>query len=310
MYARVLAEGMVRAGDTIRVLPPAADSRARVHQLLDLLDNVECDAWLTMWQSAAAVGCDVRLVDHGELVAAASPEIPGPEFNRAFGMRQIPIALPEIEAFYRKAGTTGWVVANAGEPPWPGAVAEEPTSVHHAEIVDALGRARSTLFRDGLRIRSVDPADPAEADHWAALFVAGFEIAGPERDAWGRFNRALAAAKGQHQLIASLDGRDVAVAATFTRRRVSWLGGAAVLPEARGRGIQRALIAERVRQAADAGSRRVMATASVGSVSARNLDAMGLTQVWTRALYRLDETVPDRRDSRDATGEGATTMPG
>src|SRR5436189_5440005 len=36
MYAGVLAEGVVRPGDAIRVLPAAGDSRADVHQLLDL----------------------------------------------------------------------------------------------------------------------------------------------------------------------------------------------------------------------------------------------------------------------------------
>ncbi|HEX5823980.1 MAG TPA: MOSC domain-containing protein, partial [Candidatus Limnocylindrales bacterium] len=46
MYARVLADGEVRPGDPIRVLPPSADSQAETHQLLDLLDGVDRDAWL------------------------------------------------------------------------------------------------------------------------------------------------------------------------------------------------------------------------------------------------------------------------
>jgi GNAT superfamily N-acetyltransferase len=89
-------------------------------------------------------------------------------------------------------------------------------------------------------------------------------------------------------VIASLDGRDVGVAATFARRRVAWLGGAAVLPEARGLGIQRALILDRVQRLAAAGSRKAMATADVGSVSAANLEAMGLARIWTRGLYRIE----------------------
>jgi MOSC domain-containing protein YiiM/GNAT superfamily N-acetyltransferase len=288
MYARVLAEGVVRTGDPIRVLPPTAGSHAGVHQLLHLLDHVERDAWLTMWRAAATAGCDVRILERGELVAAASPDLPGSEFNRAYGMRQVPIVLPEIEAYFHDAGTVGWAVADAHEPPWPGAIAEDPTGVHVAAIEDAFERAVAERPLDGLRFRWIDPDDGPEVDRWAALFVSAFDIQEPEAGAWARFNRALTASKGQRELIASLDGRDVAVAATFSRRRVSWLGGAAVLPEARGRGIQRALIAARVRQARDAGSRRVMATATVGSVSARNLEAMGLRRIWTRALYRMD----------------------
>jgi hypothetical protein len=48
------------------------------------------------------------------------------------------------------------------------------------------------------------------------------------------------------------------------------------------------LILERVRRAADAGCLTAMATANAGSVSAANLEAMGLPRVWTRARYRLE----------------------
>jgi MOSC domain-containing protein YiiM len=288
MYARVLAEGVIRPGDGIRVLPPAEDSDAPAHQLLDLLDQVERDAWLTMWRAAATAGCDVRILEHGELVAAASPDLPGREFNRAYGMRQIPIALPEIEAFFHDAGTVGWAVADADQPPWPEGIPEDPTGVHVAEIDDALERGR----RRAATRRPAVPLDRSRRRSGSRSLGGpvrvGLRHPGTEAGAWARFNRALAASKGQGELVAILGGRDVAVAATFSRRRVSWLGGAAVLPEARGLGIQRALIAERVRQARDAGSRRVMATAAVGSVSARNLEAMGLRQIWTRALYRMN----------------------
>jgi MOSC domain-containing protein YiiM len=300
MYARVLAEGVVRVDDPILVLPPALDSTAVLSRLLDLLDHVERDAWLTMWQAAQATGHQVRILDHGELVAAASPPLTGPEFNRAYGLRQIPIVLPEVQAFFRDAGTTGWAVADASEPPWPGAIAEDLTGVHVADIDDAMARATETTWPDGLSIRTVDPSDHRAVDRWAELFVAAFGIDGAVAEAWPRFNRVLAASKGEQQLIASLDGQDVAVAAVFTRRRVAWLGSGAVLPAARGLGIQRALIADRVGRAADARSRTVMATADVGSVSAANLEAMGLRRVWTRALYRLDP---------EDGGRMAATMP-
>ena len=288
MYARVLAGGVVRESDEIRVLPPAADSVAELHRELDLLDAVEGEAWLALWRAAAAAGEDVRILDRGELVAAASPGLPGADFNRAFGVRQIPIVLPEVRAFYNAAGTPGWVVAGVDDPPWPDAVAEDPTGVHVARIDDALARANAIDWPAGLTIRSVDPANRADVDRWAAIFVAGFAIEGPVADASRRLSPFLAAAKGEHELIASLDGRDVAVSAMFTRRRVGWLGGAAVLPEARGRGIQRALLADRIRRAAEAGCHRVMATADIGSVSAANLEALGLGRIWTRARYRID----------------------
>ncbi len=288
MYARVLTQGVVHEGDRIRVLPPLEESIAGAHRELDLLDAVEGEAWLTLWRAAVAAGEDVRIIDRGELVAVASPSLPGPDFNRAAGMRQIPIVLPEIRALYADAGASGWVIAGIDEPPWPDAVAESTTGVHVADIDEALSRAAGIEGPAGMAIRAVDPANRDDVDRWADLFVRGFAVEGPLAEATRRLNPHLAASKGEHELIAALDGRDVAISAMFTRRRVGWLGGVTVLPGARGRGIQRALIADRIRRAADGGCRKVMATADVGSVSAANLEALGLHRIWTRALYRLN----------------------
>jgi GNAT superfamily N-acetyltransferase len=79
------------------------------------------------------------------------------------------------------------------------------------------------------------------------------------------------------QLIARLDGRDVGAAAMFTRRRIAWLGAGTVLPEARGRGIQRALIAQRARAADELGCRRIIATADLGGGFGREPDGHGHT---------------------------------
>jgi MOSC domain-containing protein YiiM/GNAT superfamily N-acetyltransferase len=290
MYARVLADGEVRPGDAIRVLSPAPESQAGMHQLLDLLDSVERDAWLAMWQAAAEVGYDVRILERGDATAAACPELPGSVFNRAFGLRQIPIILPELIDLYRDAGTTGWLIAGIDEPPFPGGVADEFVGVHVGDLQEV---PRAPV--PGLDIR---PIEPGEEVRWAELFVAGFGIEGPLADAWLRFEPALANVRGYHQMIARLGDRDVGAAAMFTRRRVAWLGGAVVLPEARGQGIQRAMIAYRARAAEGLGCRRVMATADLDGTSAANLTAMALPRIWSRAHYPFDPAA------------GAATMPG
>jgi GNAT superfamily N-acetyltransferase len=280
MYARVLAEGEVRRGDWIRVLPPAPDSQAGTHQLLDVLDGVERDAWLAMWRAAAEVGYDVRILERGDAVAAACAELPGSVFKRAFGLRQIPIILPELLDLYRDAGTTGWLVAGVDDPPFPGAVGERPVGVHVGDLADV-----PDAVVDRLDIRPIEPGDETR---WAELFVAGFGIEGPLAEAWLRFEPRLARARGYYQVIAALDGREVGAAAMFIRRRIAWLGAGTVLPEARGLGIQRALIAHRARAAEALGCRRVMATAELDDVSAANLAAMAMPRIWSRTHYPFD----------------------
>jgi MOSC domain-containing protein YiiM/GNAT superfamily N-acetyltransferase len=288
MYARVLAEGTVRAGDAIAVRPPLAGSTAPVHRELDLLDSVERDAWLTLWRAAQAAGEDVRIIDRGDLAAAAAPELPGSLFNRAIGVRQIPIVLPEVRTLFGAAGTTGYVVAGADEPPWPGATSVESFGVHVASIEDALAGADAQRPVGGLEIHEVRPDDAEDIARWTEVVLAGFAMTGPNADAWRRAAPRLVASKGQHTFLASIDGRDAGAASMFLRRRVGWIGNGTVLPEVRGRGIQRALIAHRIRRAAEGGCHQVTAGADVGSISAANLEALGLRPIWTNGLYPLD----------------------
>src|SRR4029079_13837779 len=172
--------------------------------------------------------------------------------------------------------TTGYVVAGIDEPPWPGARSVEVIGVHDGEIEGAAARADEVAVPAGLVIRPVDPHDRAEIARWTDVVLAGFGMDGPNADAWRRLAPFLLASKGEHTFLAALHGRDVAAAQLFTRRRVGWIGNATVLPEARGQGVQRALIAHRICAAVEAGCRRVMATADAGSRSAANLEAMGL----------------------------------
>jgi len=178
------------------------------------------------------------------------------------------------------------------EPPWPGARSVEVIGVHDGEIEGAAARADAVDVPAGLVIRPVDPHDRAEIARWTDVVLAGFGMDGPNADAWRRLAPFLLASKGEHTFLAALHGRDVAAAQLFTRRRVGWIGNATVLPEARGQGVQRALIAHRICAAVEAGCRRVMATADAGSRSAANLEAMGLRSIWTNGLYRLDPTEP------------------
>ncbi|HEX3428827.1 MAG TPA: MOSC domain-containing protein [Candidatus Limnocylindrales bacterium] len=292
MYARVLREGTVQPGDGIEVLPPLPDGDAAIQRELDLLDAVEGEAWLAMWEAAASAGLDVRIIDEGDLLAAASPDLPGSVFNRSFGMRLVPIQRPRVERFFRAAGTTAWHVGGVDDPTFAGETPEGRTGVHVGPIEDALERAHAArpIDRD-FTIREVDPGDADDAVRWAELFAAGFGVDGPLADAWRRFNPFLVRARGYHEYIGSLDGRDVAVSALFVRRRVGWLGGGTVLPEVRGQHIHRVLLADRIRRAEAAGARRVMATADIDSRSAANLEALGLQRIWTRGLYRVDPEV-------------------
>lgn len=279
MYARTLIEGEVRPGDAIRILPPAADSSARRHLELERIDAVLRASEVARWEAAAAAGFDVRVVDDGDLTMAASPELPSSQFNRAIGYRMLPNLLDRIEDFYRRHGTVGRIVAET--PPWPGAVAES----RHTVFAGDPRRVSAAELPDRVAIREVGPE---AADRWAASLVDATGIDGPERPAWIASMAGLVGRSGFHHLVAESGGRIVGVAALFTRRRVGRLVAAAVHPDSRGQGIQRALIARRAVIAIDVGCEILSAAAAIGSTSAANLSAVGLEPYAEEGLYPFD----------------------
>ena len=67
-----------------------------------------------------------------------------------------------------------------------------------------------------------------------------------------------------------------------------------VTPSARGRGLQRAMLAARVRAAADLGCDLVGASAEPSGLSARNIRDVGLRRVGSRFHYIYDPTAAQR----------------
>ena len=65
---------------------------------------------------------------------------------------------------------------------------------------------------------------------------------------------------------------------------VGWLGGAATLPENRGRGLQQALVEQRLRLAAAEGCDLAAATALPDGQSARNLVRFGFRLLYTQVV--------------------------
>ena len=283
MYARTLVEGEVRPGDPIRVLPPASDSAARLHRILERIDGATLDFNIGLWHAVADAGFNIAIDEDGELAMAASPELRSTAFNRALGHRMLPQMTDRMRAFFRAAGTTGWIVAD--REPWPGAEAGQRALVMAAEPAQIA--AASASLPAGVSIREVGRD---ETDRWAGVLVEASGIAGREAEAWRGASARLAGSGGHHLFLVDEGGEPIAVAGLFTRRRVGLLAMAAVLPGARGRGLQRALIAHRVRFAADRGCTLVAASAVAEGHSAANLAACGFRAVQELALYRVDPT--------------------
>jgi len=282
MYARVLVEGPVRPGDAIHVLPPSPDSRARLHELLDRIEAVEQHQALILWRGARLAGHDVRILDDGDLSAAAAPGLDHPAFNRAYGLRQLPQLGSRLADLYTAAATPGYLVA--AEEPWPAAPVAASFRLHSGRSAAVIAAAPPP----GVTIRTLPAAEVAS---WLDVVRPGWPE-GPVADAFTAGWGAVGASFGTGLLVAAMAGRAVGAGLVFVRRGLGLLGAAYVRPEARGRGIHRALIAARAAHAAAEGAAEVAAEAGIDSIASRNLAAVGLEAVWTRHDFRFDPADP------------------
>ena len=287
LYARVLAEGTVRPGDAVHVLPPLPGSDARTHALLDRIEALERASRLGEWRAAAEGGVDIRLLDDGELCLAATPSVPDPNFNTALGLRHLGHLLPDVLAFFRAHTPVAWL--DLAEPPWPAAEPEGTGSVlagDAASIREALERWREPAgVPAGVRVRRIGPD---EALRWERAVLAGFELTGPAADAWLAAAPAIARDHRQHLFLAEIDGQPAGAAGMFVHRQGAALGPGSVLPACRGRGVHTALIAARVGLALEMGCDLVAAWARQDGRSERNMRRMGLDRVWTLHSYRWE----------------------
>lgn len=281
MYASVLREGTVRTGDPIVLLPPVADSAGMRAHLMARIDRVEQHGDLGLWAAANAGGWSVAVMDDGELSVSAAPDIPTMAFNHAVGLRTLPHLLPRVVAHFDRHGVVGWLPMH--EQPWPDArpdfqlpIFAAPTSVVEEQPVPV-----------GVTIRRIEPEEwriAAELieQSGAMGFPAGLTTA---------LTPHLLGQRDVHAFVAfETDGRAAATSTLRVSGRVGLLRTGVVRPDMRGRGLQRALIAARAQFARELGCDVVTAQAGVGTVSTRNLLAVGLEQIAVRDVYRYKPT--------------------
>jgi hypothetical protein len=186
--------------------------------------------------------------------------------------------------FYDKHNTTGYLWMT--EAPWPDAKAFMEGDfvgayVTEQAVVDALA---ADVMPEGVTIRRLAAGEANVYNSVRGSSSAGGMTEGAPNP-WPQVYERLAGTHARQLFVAELDGRAVGNASLHISAGAGWLRGALVTPDARGRGIQRALIAARIRAAIEADCDLVGAQAEPGATSARNLNALGLRHLGNAALY-------------------------
>ena len=198
-----------------------------------------------------------------------------------------PIGLEEIEAFFFDRGAP----ADHEVSPFAGVATlnllcarqyrvTEISTVLYQPVVH-----RPDIPQPGITVRV---AQPDEAATWSDVAARGWRQELPELHEFLRELGSITFARTDVAcFIADWEGVPAAAAVLSLHDGVALLAGAASVPEFRRRGLQRALLAARMRYAADAGCDLAMMVAAVGSNSQRNAAREGFHVAYTRTKWRL-----------------------
>jgi GNAT superfamily N-acetyltransferase len=127
-----------------------------------------------------------------------------------------------------------------------------------------------------------------EADAWAETSANGWSSVGAELAAFVlEFGRVAAQCRGSFPYLAEIDGQPAGTGSLLIYDDICIAAGASTVPEFRNRGVQNALLADRLNFAADLGCRFAMMAAAPGSQSQKNAQRNGFHIAYTRTKWQL-----------------------
>jgi hypothetical protein len=141
---------------------------------------------------------------------------------------------------------------------------------------------------------------PDEAQLWSHINARGWAHDHPELlDFILQIGTISSAREGTICFLAELDGQPGAAGALCLHQGVALFAGAATIPELRRRGLQGALLRERMRYAFHHGCDLAMMVAEAGSNSQRNAERKGFQVAYTRMKWQLSPPSPALQPDRE-----------
>jgi GNAT superfamily N-acetyltransferase len=135
---------------------------------------------------------------------------------------------------------------------------------------------------------SVRVIAPEEAQLWSDISARGWSHEHPElRDFLLHLGAISAAREKSLCFLAEHDGKPGAAGVLCIHDGAALFGGSATVPELRRRGLQAALVHQRMHYAFDHGCDLAMMVAQPGSASQRNAERKGFRIAYTRTKWRL-----------------------
>lgn len=229
----------------------------------------------------------------GGVTCLAARRVEEPFLNRALGFGTIADAsaplLERIERHYASIGKASRIAIATGHVPLATLRLLERRGYRptpgRGEDVYLYDRRRppAVLAVTGF---SVEPVGPSLAAEYARTSFESFADRGP---VFLEIVTALIRSRRRnlHAFLGRIDGEAAATGMLFDLRPVAGMGNGSVRPAFRGRGLQRAMLAHRIRAAWDRGH-HLFFSQTENPVSAHNMEALGFRKVYDEVVWQRD----------------------
>ena len=224
-----------------------------------------------------------------------------------FGEPALPNELAAIEAAFRSRATDVRVeLATLADPEigrWLTRRGYQLTGFENVLGLRLSPALAATLAQPGGEVE-ISLVEKDEEGAWLDVVVDGFAapdtqgaVAKEEipREALAEVITDLNAGADYSRYLARIGGRPAGGASLRMAAGIAQMSGASTLPDFRRRGVQSALVARRLADAATAGCDLAVVTTSPGTKSQQNAQKLGFELLYTRAILLLPGAVPQVR---------------
>lgn len=254
------------------------------------LEQAEIDVLLsrlTAIKEIAGNPMGVEIETFGHAIAFSVKNIPGPSFNTVKGLREGDEKyIEDIIEFYKQKET-------------PVRVELTPAHVtpsllaHLCEAGFYQTDFHTTLYapHEKFKIKelphphlSVRLLEGYEFETFADLYTKGFQMPSFLKNGVAQNNEVLYNNPHWAFYLASIENESAGIGVMFTKNKIATLAAAATVPHLRNKGVQSALIAQRMNQASSEKCEYVVGQAKFGSISQNNLERAGLKIAYTKSI--------------------------
>jgi len=195
--------------------------------------------------------------------------------------------LDRLEAFFHERGSAAVIdLCTLADPSVLGMIQDRGYTLREISNVLARRLDREERFAEVAAGIAMESAEAGELRAWARLMIRAFS---EQQNVPEEQVDLLASADPPPQAwFGWVESSRVATAAMAVHNRVATLFGDATLVGARRRGLQLALIGQRLRAAAEMGCDLATASVLPGSVSHRNYERAGFQLVYARVMVRRE----------------------